>query len=177
MWSLAVVFKHAQDQPLRSAVKRFCFGVIDFSTAKAFARYFFAGGIDVDASCSAWFYTEDVDVEDERTVGFRFEPVNVVLDVGDGGIVPRAEFAVDRWLDNHKILLIFETIVMTAMEIPFEDEEGGGHVVVTMRNDRAIFVECEDLMAEHEFGGKAFYLRQFRLQAQLAPFLRFGLLG
>ena len=114
---------------------------------------------------------EDMNVKNECHIGFGFKPMNIVLGVCDCRTTTWAEVAVDRWSNDHVIARVFNPIVVTTMKIPFQDEEGGGHVIVSMRHNRSVLVQCKDLMAEDQLGWQPFYFWQSRLQTQFAPFL------
>ena len=63
-----------------------------------------------------------VDVEDEGVIGFRLEPVDVVLVVRDGREFAGSEGPVDRRADQVVVVFVFDPVEVAAVELAAEDE-------------------------------------------------------
>ena len=96
------------------------FVIVNSPRADQTGAQLFAVRVDVNAPRplrAARIYAERVNIEDECwLVGRGFEPVDVILEVGNAGILADAEFPVDRRLDNEVLFLVFQAIVVSAIE-------------------------------------------------------------
>src|SRR5262245_57713782 len=98
-----------------------------------------------------------MNVEDEGVLTLGLEPMDVVSMVGNGRAFAGRKRAVDCGTDDVVVLVVFETIVVTAPQRPFEDQEARGHVVMAVRDHRTLPSHREDLAAENELRRQARY--------------------
>lgn len=105
----------------------------DASTNSA-TREFLAVGVDIDAAGSTRLHAQYVDVENEARLAGRLEPVHVVLGVRDRRAVTSTELSIDGGFDDHRLLIIFKPVVMSAVKFTIENHEGRRHIVMPVRH-------------------------------------------
>src|SRR5436309_6578472 len=109
-----------------------------------------AVGVDVLDVVGLSLDVQDDDVEGEGGRRRRAEPVDVVLLVRDRGVAADAGDLVDRGLDDHVGIGLFDLVVLLQLELALEDVVAGGHVLVAVGDDGPVLLHPEDLAHEDD---------------------------